>query len=106
MPGHLSNVVSLVVTNYLSQFILYGLSYLVSYVYVVVYDFLQLERMISLVKIYFIFRLYECRRFLVLNTGHCEIVLFAYERRALIDISFSKINIVYWSVHDYVKIKC
>ena len=92
--------------NYLSQFILYGLSYLVSYVYVVVYDFLHLERMNSLVKIYFYIRLYECRRFLVLNTGNCEIVLFAYAKRALIDISFSKINIVYWSVHDYVKIQC
>jgi hypothetical protein len=55
VPGHLSNVVSLVVQELFKPVYLYGLSHLVSYVYVVVYDFLQLERMISLVKIYFIF---------------------------------------------------
>ena len=74
MPGHLSNVVSLVVQELFKPVYFVWLIISSSYVYVNVYDFLHLERMNSLVKIYFYIRLYECRRFLVSNTGICEIV--------------------------------
>jgi hypothetical protein len=106
VPGHLSYVVSLVVHELFKP---------VYFVWLIISSFLCICRRLrfsavgkndQFSKNIFYIRLYECRRFLVSNTGNCEIVLFAYARRALIDISFSKINIVYWSVHDYVKIQC